>query len=69
MLEYQCGVQQKPDESGASTPVSPSRTAHNLSGNTLKYIPGAPIPQQPMFFSSILNALKLVSFKKVSNYD
>lgn len=61
MLEHQCGAQ-KNEEAGASasTPTSPSRIAHNLSGNTLKYVPGAPIAQQPMFLASILSALKLV---------
>jgi hypothetical protein len=69
MLEHQCGAQKGEDVAvTASTPTTPSRTADNLSGNTLKYIAGAPIPQQPMLLASILSALKLVSYKVDVDY-
>ncbi|XP_024938328.1 protein dopey-1 homolog isoform X2 [Cephus cinctus] len=61
MLEHQCGAQ-KGDEVGPPTPSSPTtptKGAPNLIGNSLKYIPGASIPQQPMFLASILSALQL----------
>lgn len=65
MLEHQIGAQ-KGEEIGSSnlptTLSSPSRVPHNLTGNTLKYVTGSPIPQQPMFLASIISALKLVSF-------
>ncbi|KAG7202175.1 hypothetical protein KM043_015855 [Ampulex compressa] len=60
MLEHQCSSQ-KGEEIGptASAPSTPTRTVPNFTGNSLKYIPGAPIPQQPMFLASILSALQL----------
>ena len=69
MLEHQCGAQ-KGEEVGATptTPASPSKNAHSLSGNTLKYIAGAPIPQQPMFLASILSALKLEHMRHLHQY-
>lgn len=58
MLEHQCSgakVDESPQnqQSGAQIP--------SLSGSAMKYIPGNPIPQQPMFLASILSALQLVS--------
>ncbi|XP_012258853.2 protein dopey-1 homolog isoform X2 [Athalia rosae] len=60
MLEHQCGVQ-KGEETTPTlpTPSTPTRTAPNLTGSALKYIPGAPLSQQPMFLASILSALQL----------
>ncbi|XP_076237167.1 protein DOP1 homolog isoform X5 [Calliopsis andreniformis] len=61
MLEHQCG-NQKGEEicpPTTSTPSTPTRSTPNIMGNSLKYVPGAPIPQQPMFLASILNALQL----------
>ena len=57
MLEHQCGVQ-KNDESVLNSQAS---APYNLSSTALKYVPGALITQQPMFLTSILNALKLVN--------
>ena len=64
MLEHQIGAQKGEDIPSAVpiTPTSPFRSGHNLTGTTLKYVTGAPIPQQPMFLASIISALKLVSF-------
>ncbi|XP_012276640.1 protein dopey-1 homolog isoform X2 [Orussus abietinus] len=61
MLEHQCGIQ-KGDEVALvtqQTPPTPTKSPPNLTGNTLKYVAGAPIPQQPMFLASILSALQL----------
>lgn len=61
MLEHQCGIQ-KGDEVGLPapvTPTTPTKSAPSLAGNALKYLPNAPIPQQPMFLASILSALQL----------
>ncbi|XP_031783167.1 protein dopey-1 homolog isoform X3 [Nasonia vitripennis] len=69
MLEHQCGAQKGEEVvATSSTPTSPSRNAHNLSGNTLKYVAGAPIPQQPMFLASILSALKLEHMRHLHQY-
>ncbi|XP_033338749.1 protein DOP1 homolog isoform X2 [Megalopta genalis] len=61
MLEHQCGSQKGEDicATTTSTPSTPTRTVPNITGNSLKYVPGAPIPQQPMFLASILSALQL----------
>ncbi|XP_076277872.1 protein DOP1 homolog isoform X2 [Lasioglossum baleicum] len=61
MLEHQCGSQKGEDICAAttSTPSTPTRTVPNIMGSSLKYVPGAPIPQQPMFLASILSALQL----------
>jgi len=62
MLEHQCN-NQKGEETNPTTssiPNSPTRIIPNLIGNSLKYIPGAAISQQPMFLASILSALQLV---------
>lgn len=58
MLEHQCSgtkVEESPQnqQSGVHVP--------SLGGSAMKYIPGNPIPQQPMFLASILSALQLVS--------
>ncbi|XP_053971376.1 protein dopey-1 homolog isoform X2 [Hylaeus volcanicus] len=61
MLEHQCS-NQKGEEicpPTAPAPSTPTKTVPNIMGNSLKYIPGAPIPQQPMFLASILSALQL----------
>ncbi|XP_076619120.1 protein DOP1 homolog isoform X1 [Colletes latitarsis] len=61
MLEYQCG-NQKGEEicpPTALTSNTPTKSIPNIMGSGLKYIPGAPIPQQPMFLASILSALQL----------
>ncbi|KAJ8674892.1 hypothetical protein QAD02_010678 [Eretmocerus hayati] len=67
MLEHQCGAQ-KNDETTPSTPVSPSQIAHSITSNTLKYVAGAPITQQPMFSASILSALKLEHMRHLHQY-
>ncbi|XP_046605599.1 protein dopey-1 homolog isoform X1 [Neodiprion virginianus] len=60
MLEHQCGVQKGEEVTPTQpTPSTPTRNAPNLTGSALKYIPGAPLPQQPMFLASILSALQL----------
>nr|XP_034191282.1 protein dopey-1 homolog isoform X4 [Osmia lignaria] len=61
MLEHQCGSQKGEELCPPiiSTPSTPTRTVPNIMGNSLKYIPGAAIPQQPMFLASILSALQL----------
>ncbi|XP_046144470.1 protein dopey-1 homolog isoform X2 [Osmia bicornis bicornis] len=61
MLEHQCGNQKGEELCPPiiSTPSTPTRTVPNIMGNSLKYIPGAAIPQQPMFLASILSALQL----------
>lgn len=63
MLEHQCGSQKGEEicPPTISTPSTPTRTVPNIMGNSLKYIPGAAIPQQPMFLASILSALQLVN--------
>ncbi|KOX80596.1 Protein dopey-1 like protein [Melipona quadrifasciata] len=61
MLEHQCG-NQKGEEISPSiipTPSTPIKTIPNITGNSLKYLPGVPIPQQLMFLASILSALQL----------
>lgn len=61
MLEHQCG-NQKGEEicpSNTTIPNTPTENIPNIMGNSLKYIPGASIPQQPMFLASILSALQL----------
>ncbi|XP_033225159.1 protein dopey-1 homolog isoform X2 [Belonocnema kinseyi] len=70
MLEHQIGAQKGDDiTSGAiSTPNSPFRSGHNLTGNTLKYVTGAPIPQQPMFLASVISALKLDHMRHLHQY-
>lgn len=62
MLEHQCAVQKGEDVASATPtePLTPSRLPHNINASNLKYVPGLPIPQQPMFLASILSALKLV---------
>lgn len=62
MLEHQCSSQKGEEINPTipSMPSSPTRTLPNLIGNSLKYISGAAIPQQPMFLASILSALQLV---------
>ena len=62
MLEYQCGAQKSDDTVPTTppTPTTPTKSAPNLGGNTLEYVSGAAIPQQPMFLASILSALQLV---------
>lgn len=71
MLEHQIGAQ-KGEEIGSSnlptTLSSPSRVPHNLTGNTLKYVTGSPIPQQPMFLASIISALKLDHMRHLHQY-
>lgn len=60
MLEHQCGAQKGEEPTiVSSNSTSPLRNNYNLSGNALKYVPGAPITQQPIFIASILSALKL----------
>ncbi|XP_034945114.1 protein dopey-1 homolog isoform X2 [Chelonus insularis] len=61
MLEYQCSTQRGEElpSSNTQTPSTPSRSLTNLAGSALEYIPGAPIPQQPIFLASILSALQL----------
>ena len=62
MLEHQCS-NQKGEEICPPiipTPSTPIKTIPNITGNSLKYLPGASIPQQPMFLASILSALQLV---------
>lgn len=61
MLEHQCSSQkgEEINSTTSSIPSSPTR-ASNLIGNSLKYVSGAAIPQQPMFLASILSALQLV---------
>ncbi|CAK9831783.1 Protein dopey-1 homolog [Anthophora retusa] len=61
MLEHQCGNQKGEEICPPTTPTpsTPTRTVPSIMGNSLKYIPGAPIPQQPMFLASILSALQL----------
>ncbi|XP_015109292.1 protein dopey-1 [Diachasma alloeum] len=60
MLEYQCTAQKGDDvPQTPQAPCTPTKSAPNLSGSSLEYIPGAPIPQQPMFLASILSALQL----------
>lgn len=66
MLEHQCGSQKGEEICPPTTPppptqTTPTKTVPNIMGNSLKYIPGAPIPQQPMFPASILSALQLVN--------
>ncbi|XP_011499422.1 PREDICTED: protein dopey-1 homolog [Ceratosolen solmsi marchali] len=69
MLEHQCGAQKGEDVGAAApSPTTPSRAIDNLSGNTLKYIAGAPIPQQSMFLASILSALKLEHMRHLHQY-
>ncbi|XP_014214024.1 protein dopey-1 homolog isoform X2 [Copidosoma floridanum] len=68
MLEHQCGALKSEDVAAASTPSSPSRNNHSLSSNTLKYVLGAPITQQPMFIASILSALKLEHMRHLHQY-
>nr|XP_050849506.1 protein dopey-1 homolog isoform X2 [Vespula vulgaris] len=61
MLEHQCSIQ-KGEEIGVMTssiPSTPTRSVSNLTANSLKYVPGIPIPQQSMFLNSILSALQL----------
>ncbi|KAK9297047.1 hypothetical protein QLX08_009141 [Tetragonisca angustula] len=61
MLEHQCS-NQKGEEICPPiipTPSTPIKTIPNITGNSLKYLPGASIPQQPMFLASILSALQL----------
>lgn len=61
MLEHQCSSQKGEEINSTTSPIpnSPTRTS-NLIGNSLKYVSGAAIPQQPMFLASILSALQLV---------
>ncbi|KOC60909.1 Protein dopey-1 like protein [Habropoda laboriosa] len=61
MLEHQCGNQKGEEICPPTTPTpsTPTRTVPSIMGNSLKYVPGVPIPQQPMFLASILSALKL----------
>ncbi|XP_011306689.1 protein dopey-1 homolog isoform X2 [Fopius arisanus] len=60
MLEYQCTAQKGDDvPQTPQAPSTPTKSVPNLSGSSLEYIPGAPIPQQPMFLASILSALQL----------
>ncbi|XP_050446319.1 protein dopey-1 homolog isoform X1 [Cataglyphis hispanica] len=61
MLEHQCSSQkgEEINPTTSSIPSSPTRTLPNLIGNSLKYVSGAAIPQQPMFLASILSALQL----------
>ncbi|XP_058800674.1 protein dopey-1 isoform X2 [Phymastichus coffea] len=69
MLEHQCGAQKSEEVvSTTPTPISPYKNAPSLTGNTLKYISGAPIPQQPMFVASILSALKLEHMRHLHQY-
>ena len=69
MLEHQCGNQKSEDtQISQASPTTPSGITQSLSNNSLKYIPGAPIPQQPMFVASILSALKLVSLKHIITF-
>ncbi|XP_077281487.1 protein DOP1 homolog isoform X1 [Temnothorax americanus] len=60
MLEHQCTSQKGEEINLTTSPIlsSPTRTS-NLIGNSLKYVSGAAIPQQPMFLASILSALQL----------
>ncbi|CAL7952170.1 unnamed protein product [Xylocopa violacea] len=61
MLEHQCS-NQKGEEicpPTTATPGTPTKNVPNIMGNSLKYLPGALIPQQPMFLASILSALQL----------
>ncbi|XP_076753567.1 protein DOP1 homolog isoform X2 [Xylocopa sonorina] len=61
MLEHQCS-NQKGEEicpPTTATPGTPTKNIPNIMGNSLKYLPGALIPQQPMFLASILSALQL----------
>ncbi|XP_011692229.1 PREDICTED: protein dopey-1 homolog isoform X2 [Wasmannia auropunctata] len=60
MLEHQCSSQKGEEINSTTLPIpsSPTRTS-NLIGNSLKYVSGAAIPQQPMFLASILSALQL----------
>lgn len=62
MLEHQCSNQKGEEISSttSSIPLSSPIRASNLIGNSLKYVSGAAIPQQPMFLASILSALQLV---------
>lgn len=62
MLEHQCGNQKGEEICPPITPTpsTPTKTVPNIMGNSLKYVPNAPIPQQPMFLASILSALQLV---------
>jgi hypothetical protein len=61
MLEHQVilqkGDSETPISSKESTPVS---TMSKMSTNQLKYNAGYLIPQQPMFLSAVLSALKQV---------
>ncbi|KAH0955706.1 hypothetical protein HN011_002395 [Eciton burchellii] len=61
MLEHQCNSQkgEETNPTASSIPNSPTRIIPNLIGNSLKYIAGAAISQQPMFLASILSALQL----------
>ncbi|XP_070151430.1 protein DOP1 homolog isoform X2 [Polyergus mexicanus] len=61
MLEHQCSSQkgEEINSTTSSMPSSPTRILPSLIGNSLKYISGAAIPQQPMFLASILSALQL----------
>uniref|UniRef100_A0ABD2XAC5 Dopey N-terminal domain-containing protein n=3 Tax=Trichogramma kaykai TaxID=54128 RepID=A0ABD2XAC5_9HYME len=75
MLEHQCSLQKgeepAPTPSTGQQPVSPSVTSASmpsLTGQNLKYVPGAPIPQQPMFITSILSALKLEHMRHIHQY-
>lgn len=63
MLEHQCSSQKGEEINSTTSPLpnSPTRTS-NLIGNSLKYVSGAAIPQQPMFLASILSALQLVCY-------
>lgn len=71
MLEHQCNYYKNESAQVSQVPpptTSPTR-AEDLSNNALKFIPGALIPQQPMFIASILNALKLVRFIDIFEFD
>ncbi|XP_011859860.1 PREDICTED: protein dopey-1 homolog isoform X1 [Vollenhovia emeryi] len=60
MLEHQCSSQKGEEINPTTSPIPSSPTrASNLIGNSLKYVSGAAIPQQPMFLASILSALQL----------
>jgi len=63
MLEHQCSNQKGEEINSTTSPIpsSPTRVP-NLIGNSLKYVSGAAIPQQPMFLASILSALQLVCY-------
>lgn len=67
MLEHQCATQKKEETNpvGTSIPGTPTKYIPTLSGNNLKYLVGASIPQQPMFLASIISALQLVILLKM----